>query len=226
MADNPIFDKQALAYLEQKLWRIIENRTSDTEFPPHLSSLLIADACEEHHIALAQYAWDLAHGQEDAWAQHPLLEHLAQCETCRAELQRTYDFYQRSPNSQRLSDTDIDITIFYKDITPPNKEDVLRGALGREETLLLSAGLLDDPEGWYYSLEQIRETADDGEGGLLLTLVTPEGAARGVPVTMVLLGRILQRKTDEQGQVFLAGVEVPYLDRDSTPALVLRVHLT
>ncbi len=223
MADKSIFDEQALAYLEQKLWRIIENRTFDTELPPHIASLLIADACDDYQVFLSQYAWDLAHEQGDQWTQHPLLDHLAQCEVCRTKLQRMHDFYRRSPKTQRLSETDIDITIFYKDMPPPS-EDILRSELLAEESMLLDAGLLDDPEGWYYALEQIRGKTDK-ERGILFTLITPEGAARGIQVTIVLLGRILQRKTDDKGQIFLAGVEAPYLDRDSAPAIVLRVNL-
>ncbi len=222
MADKSLFDEEALAFLEQKLWRIIEKRTFDNELPPHISSLLITDACEDYQIPLTQYAWDIVHEQSDKWAQHPLLEHLAQCDVCQMELQKMRDFYERSPNIQRLSDTDIDITIFYKDMFPPN-EAISRSELPTEEFILLDAGLLDDPEGWYYSLEQIRGKEDEHRG-ILLTITTPEGSASEIPVSIVLLGRILQRRTDDKGQIFFAGVEAPFLNRDATPAIVLRIN--
>jgi len=222
MSDKNYFDDRALDHLEQKLWRLIESRSfAEENPPPHISILIEPDACEEYSEALDAYAWDLAHGEFDGWDDHPLLEHLTLCDACQQHLDKMVAFYAQAPRVRRRNERDIDITLLYKHL-PQKHDGDARGSGDVTKPVLLDAGILDQPAGWYYSLEQIRR-GENGPNGILLTLINPDGDAADISVRMVLLGRILHGETDEKGQLFFEEIEAPLLDHPLVPAI--NIHL-
>ena len=222
MADKNYFDEQTLDLLEQKLWRLIENRAfNDETLPPHISTLIDSNACEEYSAALDAYAWDRAHEESGAWKNHPLLDHLAHCIACQQRLQEMIVFYTKAPHIRRRTEQDIDIALLYKQLPQENDLDV-RSIADPNRPVLLDAGILEHPPGWYYSLEQTRQ-AEDSPNGFLLSLVNPAGDAANISVRMVLLGRILHGTTDGSGQIFFDGLELPMLEHPLIPAITLHL---
>jgi len=223
MSDNTHFDDRALDLLEQRLWRLIKSHSFAKEDPPpHISILLEPDACEEYSEALDAYAWTLAHGKSDGWDDHPLLEHLTLCDVCQQHLDKMVDFYTQAPRVRPRNERDIDITLLYKHLPQKYAGDA-RSSGDVSKPVLLDAGILDQPAGWYYSLEQIRR-GENEPNGILLTLINPDGDAADISVRMVLLGRILHGTTDEKGQLFFEEIEAPLLDQPLVPAINLHLN--
>jgi len=223
MSDNNYFDDRALDLLEQRLWRLIESHSfAEEDLPPHISILIEPDACEEYSEALDAYAWALAHGKSDGWDDHLLLEHLTLCDACQQHLDKMVDFYTQAPRVRPRNERDIDITLLYKHLPQKHAGDA-RSSGDVNKPVLLDAGILDQPAGWYYSLEQIQR-GENGPNGILLTLINPDGDAADISVRMVLLGRILHGTTDEKGQLFFADIEAPLLDQPLAPAINLHLN--
>ena len=223
MADKKYFDEQTLDLLEQKLWRIIENSVfNDETLPPHISTLIDSDACEEYRAALDAYAWDSAHNEANDWEDHPLFDHLTYCTACQQHLQEMIAFYTKAPHIRRRTEQDVDITLLYKQL--PQKDDLdVRSIADANRPVLLDVSILEHPPGWYYSLEQTRQ-AENGPSGFLLSLINPAGSAANISVRMVLLGRILHGITNENGQIFFEGIEMQTLTQPQIPAVTLHLR--
>jgi len=224
MNNESRFDNKTLRLLEEKLWELIENHAfyQDSAPPPIEGLLADIDECASYAKALETYAYDLMRGQESKWLQHPFLQHLEACAACRQRLEEMTDAYTQAPHARRRNDQDIDITLFNKHL--PQTPDKVRGPQDARRPVLLSAGLLQEPQGWYYSLEQIN-AQDTSRPGLLLSLIDPQGGSGPISVRLVLLHRILHGVTDENGQLFFPDIEAPRLDDPLIPAINIHLHL-
>ncbi|NOX60960.1 MAG: hypothetical protein GXP42_03295 [Chloroflexi bacterium] len=216
-------DSEELDRLEQELWRLLEN-LSPSKPPPPLEVLFgVESECDYHAESLEAYAQALVEDKAKVWKNHPLLEHLAGCSACRERLKEIQAAYSSEPQT-RLRGDELDITLFPNQLPADASQEGVRGVLDRRRPILLSAGFLNEPADWHYALEQVF-SGEEGRPGLLLTLVSPQGAAANAEVRVVLFGRIAHRTTDENGQVFFPDVLVSPADDPLIPAIHVNLHL-
>jgi len=216
------FDKQALDSLEQKLWKIIENRSFLEEAPlPHLDALLEEEVCENYAPAIEAYARDLIQNRHKdvIWRNHPFLNHLAQCPVCQRRLGKQIALV--SQGSYQIDD--LDITLVYDQLASDIEEGTRGESLLQQRARLLYADFLEAHPDWFYSLEYTQHSYD-GAWGLLFTLSHEQKRIDRIPIRIVLWGRILHGITDEKGQIFFPGVTIPSGEYANIPAIHIRIQ--
>ncbi|MCO6449708.1 MAG: hypothetical protein J5I90_02855 [Caldilineales bacterium] len=226
MQNDGKFSQSDLEFLEDKLWKMIEDQIPGyfaENLLPFESIMRSTEPCDTFADDLAQYAQAVIQASTETWRLSPLLSHLEDCPDCREALQQLLDATSERPAQRTRPDANVEISIFDQHLADED-DSTVRDVLDPRRPMLIGSDFLQHPPSWYYTLETI-PGADQTRPGMMLTLLAGENPAAGMIVTLVSFGQILRGKTNDQGQLFFSSVRIPLDAGVQTPLINLRLHI-